>query len=165
MLVFRRDFWHVSAYWSFIAKMHPLSEPEQVRETFDLKNISPFGKFPDKSCPALRCTLVIFQEYTERSFLMLWTMSSNLCKFFWSDLYILLDKVGFLSCCYFSTGWLWPPSQRLASCSPRGSWAASLLDFDKTKTFWPRHIGACLVRAWRGRLRDGITRFKQMNKF
>ena len=30
-----------------------------MRETFDLKNISPGGKFPDESCPALRCILVL----------------------------------------------------------------------------------------------------------
>ena len=27
----------------------------KVRETFDLKNISPAGKFPDQTCPGLRC--------------------------------------------------------------------------------------------------------------
>ena len=36
-----------------------LRENEQVRETFDLKNISPGGKFPDESCPALRYILVL----------------------------------------------------------------------------------------------------------
>ena len=30
-----------------------------MRETFDLKNISPGGKFPDESCPALRYILVL----------------------------------------------------------------------------------------------------------
>ena len=66
MLVFRREFWHISAYWSSIEKMHPLSEPDQVRETFDFRNISPCGKFPDKSCPVLWCILVIFLEYTKK---------------------------------------------------------------------------------------------------
>ena len=36
-----------------------LRENEQVRETFDLKNISPGAKFPDESCPTLRYILVL----------------------------------------------------------------------------------------------------------
>ena len=39
-----------------------LRENEQVRETFDLKNISPGAKFPDESCPALR----FYKDYVYR---------------------------------------------------------------------------------------------------
>ena len=40
-----------------------LKKNEQVRETFDLKNISPGAKFPDGSCPALRYILVYWYIY------------------------------------------------------------------------------------------------------
>ena len=42
-----------------------LKKFEQVRETFDLKNISPGGKFPDESCPALRYILVVQRLYIQ----------------------------------------------------------------------------------------------------
>ena len=42
-----------------------LKNIEKVRETFDLKNISPGGKFPDESCPALRFVLVLQRVYIE----------------------------------------------------------------------------------------------------
>jgi len=38
----------------------------EVRETFDLKNISPGAKFPDESCPALRPALTALSEVSKQ---------------------------------------------------------------------------------------------------
>merc|ERR1712055_1257458 len=38
----------------------------EVRETFDMKNISPAGKFPDQTCPGLRLALTQLSETSKQ---------------------------------------------------------------------------------------------------